>query len=112
MSDNLSDYINVNEQCKDCFHFQICANVLKNQLYIREKMLHEENPKCEHRISVADVQEVKHGHWVHQEYWLYSSTNKPIKKLRNIFICSNCGLIEDKPYEYCHCGAKMDEGGR
>ena len=50
--------IEVKEQCKKCFHFQVCANVLKQQLYIREKMLHEENPECEHFIPTADVEKV------------------------------------------------------
>nr|DAH19677.1 MAG TPA: hypothetical protein [Caudoviricetes sp.] len=47
-----------NEQCKKCFHFQVCAQVMKNQLFIREKMLKEENPKCEHFVNAADVVEV------------------------------------------------------
>ena len=45
----------VKEQCKSCFHFQVCANVLKQQLFAREIMLKEENPKCEHYIPTADV---------------------------------------------------------
>ena len=48
-----------NEQCKKCFHFQVCAQVMKNQLFIREKMLKEENPKCEHFVNAADVVEVR-----------------------------------------------------
>ena len=48
----------VKEQCKQCFHFQVCANIMKQQLLIREKMLKEENPKCEHFVSSADVDEV------------------------------------------------------
>ena len=47
-----------NEQCKKCFHFQVCAQVMKNQLFIREKTLKEENPKCEHFVNAADVVEV------------------------------------------------------
>lgn len=46
------------DKCKKCYHFQVCANVMKNQLFIREKMLLEENPECEHFISAADVVEV------------------------------------------------------
>lgn len=47
-----------NEQCKKCFHFQVCAQVMKNWLFIREKMLKEENPKCEHFVNAADVVDV------------------------------------------------------
>ena len=50
--------LEVKEQCKKCFHFQVCANVLKQQLYIREKMLKEENPKCDNFVPTADVVEV------------------------------------------------------
>lgn len=45
----------VKEQCKSCFHFQVCANVLKQQLFAREIMLKEENPKCEHYIPTEGV---------------------------------------------------------
>ena len=51
----MAEYI---DRCKKCSHFQVCANVMKNQLFIREKMLLEENPECEHFISDADVVEV------------------------------------------------------
>lgn len=52
------EIIEIKEQCKQCFHFQVCASVLKQQLYIREKMLNEENPKCKHYKPTADVEEV------------------------------------------------------
>lgn len=55
-----------NEQCKKCFHFQVCAQVMKNQLFIREKMLKEESPKCEHFVNAADVVEVRHGKWIYE----------------------------------------------
>lgn len=51
----MAEYI---EQCIKCFHFQVCAQVMKNWLFIREKMLKEENPKCEHFIPAADVAKV------------------------------------------------------
>ncbi len=53
--------IEVKEQCKGCYHFQVCANVLKQQLFIREK-LGEENPSCEQFIPTADVVEVRQLH--------------------------------------------------
>lgn len=51
----MAEYI---DKCKKCYHFQVCANVMKNQLFIREKMLLEENPECEHFIPAEDVVEV------------------------------------------------------
>lgn len=103
----MADY---NEQCKKCFHFQVCAQVMKNQLFIREKMLKEENPKCEHFVNAADVVEVRHGYWI------------PISDGEGAE-CSECGEYYDtrqtggmtafrqfqKFYAYCSCcGAKMD----
>lgn len=89
------------DKCKKCYHFQVCANVMKNQLFIREKMLLEENPECEHFISAADVVEVRHGRWVEEGCGL--------------LVCSKCNFEYDHsgmPFEglyYCpKCGAKMD----
>ena len=50
--------VEVREQCKGCFHFQVCADVMKTQLFIREKVCMEENPQCEHYSPGADVVEV------------------------------------------------------
>lgn len=44
------------EQCKKCLHYQVCANVMKNQLHIREKLL-KEKAECEHFVSVTDGDE-------------------------------------------------------
>lgn len=99
--------IKIKKQCKQCFHFQVCANVLKNQLFIREYMLKERNPKCEHFISAADVAEVVHGKWLRTKY-------------EGVFECSECynewyvtGIARIHPSDnnafYCPCcGAKMD----
>jgi hypothetical protein len=46
--------IEVKEQCKCCYHFQVCANILKQQLFIRG-ILGEENPICEQFIPTDNV---------------------------------------------------------
>jgi hypothetical protein len=69
--------LEVKEQCKKCFHFQVCANVLKQQLLIREKMLNEEDPKCEHFISSA-IEEV---------FEKYEQQKAEIEKLKNDCFC-------------------------
>lgn len=58
---------------------------------------------CVKDMSTADVQEVKHGKWIQNQYH------------KNIYRCSECGRrIQDEnnnPLEhfpYCPCGAKMD----
>ena len=43
------------EQCKKCLHYQVCANVMKRQLFIREVIMGEEDPKCEYFLPTADV---------------------------------------------------------
>jgi hypothetical protein len=50
-------------------------------------------------MRTADVVEVKHGHWISIPY----NPKKPYP-----YECSRCGLVADKAYDYCHCGAKMD----
>lgn len=92
--------IGVKEQCKGCFHLQVCANVLKQQLFIREKMLNEENPKCEQYQPTADVVEVKRGclgeSYIDEYYGEWAD-------------CLECGTDNILPCKFCReCGAKMD----
>lgn len=48
-----------------------------------------------------EAEPVRHGRWVRMD-----DTFTRWK-------CSECGAIEDHDsYAYCHCGAKMDGGGR
>ena len=98
-----------NEQCKKCFLFQVCASVLKQQLFIREKMLAKENPKCSYYIPAADVVEVRHGEWV------------PSLHHYGLYMCSECQCSDEKcqpifdkrnAWKKCpNCGAKMDGKG-
>ena len=94
----------INEQCRKCFHFQVCAQVMKNTLFIREKMLKEANPKCEHFISSADIEKVRYGKWDYEDSdvdW----TDYSCSVCRNIITTSD---IENELYNYCpYCGARM-----
>ena len=49
----------------------------------------------------ADVEEVKHGYWIEDEY----NEFYPYK-------CNLCGDEAEVKYKYCHCGAKMDGCGK
>lgn len=52
-----------------------------------------------YNIPAADVQEVRHGHWVAymESRWIYAQ-------------CSCCGSVHDVKSNYCPtCGAVMDE---
>lgn len=57
----------------------------------------------------ADVEAVRHGHWIHSVKVLDE------KHSCHRFKCSLCGRVTARPFEtdvedlpYCHCGAKMD----
>ena len=62
--------------------------------------------------TTADVEEVRHGEWLHQPYMtdMYSE----------YYICSVCRRLEQVSHAYdiktfspyCHCGARMDGGGK
>lgn len=104
--------IESHEQCKKCFHFQVCSSVLKNDLLIREKMMGEKNPKC--KMFARAV----HGRWRQKilvggfaEEWGY--------------VCSECGCTvsdrsnlgigryasKNQRLNYCpNCGANMMDG--
>lgn len=89
-----------NEQCKKCFHFQVCAQVMKNQLFIREKMLKEENPKCEHFVNAADAVEVVRCKDC--KYWQDNNDGYPHQECR-------WGNYETPdPDDYCSYGELKD----
>ena len=52
--------VKVKEKCKKCFHFQVCANVLQNDLFIREVMLGEKEPECKQFVEVVRCKDCKH----------------------------------------------------
>ena len=56
-------------------------------------------------LPVADVEEVRHGMWLHLG---------EVEVAKAVYACSLCDRIEctdiDNLEPYCHCGAKMDGG--
>lgn len=61
------------------------------------------------RVPAADVEPVRHAHWIKYERYAVNSDGKPILKTGEELECSLCGRIEKKEEPYCNCGAKMDE---
>lgn len=64
------------------------------------------------KLPAADVQEVKHGHWIAEIRGLYHGINllddKNFKGL-SMYSCSKCGEKVIFKGNYCpNCGAKMD----
>ena len=51
-------------------------------------------------LPAADVEEVKHGHWI--------PTPHSIGINKTPYECSRCGMAAERKYPYCNCGAKMD----
>ncbi len=98
----MTEDIEVKEQCKKCFHFQVCANILKQQLYIRELMLKEENPKCEHFVPVA----VACGKWEGENFEC-SACGRCITEICDADSYLSYGI--ELEMKWCpFCGAKMD----
>lgn len=54
-------------------------------------------------IPIADIEEVKHGHWI-----LRPASNRIVDD--DYYVCSSCGQSSYDETPYCpECGAKMDE---
>ena len=63
------------------------------------------------KIPAADVEPVRHGHYIGTEFDGYADGNPVYYEWK----CSECDCVfeDDEPkYRYCpNCGAKMDGGG-
>ena len=62
-----------------------------------------------YNIPAADVEEVKHGHWMDNIKTISTVGTPNIKALVG-YKCSECGRAEVCKEPYCNCGAKMDGG--
>ena len=76
-------------KCSKCYHKKVCIDGAN----------YKTARNCKNYVPVADVQEVKHGHW---EIGYFHDR-----------VCSCCAHpsndLSDYPYNYCPwCGAKMD----
>lgn len=101
-------------QCEKCFHLQVCAQIMKNQLFIRNKMLKEENPKCEHFANADDVAPVWHGRWIIGDGDDDFDVKCSVCGWTDIFDVCGIGMVKFIAAEmhYCqNCGSKMDLGG-
>ena len=86
-------------KCDNCIHKQICKD--KPPESYPQFMIDIMTDKCEHYINNTDIQPVKHGRWINENFCTR---------------CSACGnmTIYDKysrevESDYCpNCGARMD----
>ena len=54
-----------------------------------------------------DYAPVRHGEWIE-----YVSVDPDYLTREIEYKCSECGMFALNKYSYCHCGAKMDGGGK
>lgn len=64
----------------------------------------------------ADVAPVVHGRWLEEKRQTllpveYDDVGKPILHDYVVYRCDQCGRTCKQKEPYCHCGAKMEDGG-
>ena len=83
------------EKCKKCFHFQVCAKVLQNDLFIREVMLGEKEPECKQFVEVVRCKDCKHF--------------KRLCEDSNVFMCLyTSGLNSTNHDNFCSYGERRE----
>ena len=64
----------------------------------------------------ADVSEVVHGRWLEEKrqtllHVEYDDAGEPLLHDYVVYRCYRCGRTCKQKEPYCHCGAKMEDGG-
>ena len=59
-------------------------------------------------IPEADVEPVRHGHWIKVMEHLCTPDSLPVETGHFHYECSECKHCEEVMEPYCNCGAKMD----
>ena len=90
--------VEVKEQCRKCFHFSVCASVLKDELYIREVMLGEEHPKCKMFIEIVPCKECKH----------YKPRNQSVYWNETTPCCHRSAALKFPADGFCSYGERKD----
>ena len=67
------------------------------------------------RQPTADVAEVVHGRWLEEKRQTllpveYDDAGEPILHDYVVCRCDRCGRTCKQKEQYCHCGAKMEDG--
>lgn len=100
--------VEVKEQCKKCFHFQVCASVLKNDLYIREVLMGEKEPKCESFVEVVRCKDCKHKTVTSDG--MVCECALPTKRMQDYYIYGSTILARVEPDAFCSYGERKDNG--
>ena len=92
------EHIEREATCKDCFHYNVCANPCTKYYY---------RVPCRKFVNSADVEPVRHGEW---DALLKYSPKLGCSVILGYF-CSLCNRDNKEETNHCpHCGAKMDGG--
>jgi hypothetical protein len=67
-------------------------------------------------LPAADVAPVVHGRWMEEKRQTllpveYDDVGEPILHDYVVYRCDRCGRTCKQKEPYCHCGAKMEDGG-
>lgn len=67
-------------------------------------------------LPAADVAPVVHGRWMEEKGQTllpveYDDVGEPILHDYVVYRCDRCGRTCKQKEPYCHCGAKMEDGG-
>lgn len=92
------EHIEREATCKDCFHYDVCANPCTKYYY---------RVPCRKFVNSADVEPIVHGRWFDEDS--FDAHSSPIYR------CSVCNRTVADNYISCHkfclhCGALMDGG--
>lgn len=115
----MARYVNVEEHCEKLMkrieELKVKAEAAESQRNhpLAEELLNEADNLLTavillRQIPEADVEEVRHGHWIHGVKKVYQADNS--YSLEWVTTCSECGkeLPGDVDPHYCEdCGAKM-----
>lgn len=74
----------------------------------------EDTMYCIDNIPAANVAEVRHGHWIAEQFQTlipveYDEFGEPVLHDHIVYRCSQCGRVNHKKEPYCNCGARMDK---
>lgn len=94
--------------CKDCVHYNVCGYHIDEETFMTTE-------ECSHFKNKADFVEVKHGHWIENDYRTFDGFETVVHP-NEALKCSNCNHNFKKELLWCknycpNCGADMRKEG-
>lgn len=99
MAEYLVKYLDEKETCKDCLHKEACDAWVRHGATLYDDYNYSVE-RCPYHTATADVEEVKHGHWIEQTAPRWKT-----------WYCSECKTLGSPHWKRCPvCEAKMSGG--